>query len=146
MLDDKIRVSSEIDAYCTKCRLVTNHRVVAIQAGVIKKVICLTCEGQHNYRPPPGEKKLKGASTKRVKKEMTRSRSEAPQTFNQWLELKAELEDEPRPYRMTESFDRGEALTHPKFGLGFIIKVLDGNKIEVMFEKELKTLAIKVNS
>ena len=69
MIRDEIRVGAEIDAHCTRCRMLTNHRVVAMVEGTIKRVICLTCSGQHNYHPPAGQKALKGAKAKRVGKE-----------------------------------------------------------------------------
>jgi hypothetical protein len=45
-----MRAGAEIDAFCGKCHLVTNHRVVALEGTKIKKVVCLTCQAQHNYR------------------------------------------------------------------------------------------------
>jgi hypothetical protein len=35
-----------------------------------------------------------------------------------------------------------EAIQHSKFGLGFVTKILSDQKMEVMFEKEIKTLAM----
>jgi hypothetical protein len=140
---EEIRVSSEIDGYCTKCRMITNHRVVAMVDGVVKRVICLTCDSQHNYRTPPGQKPLKTSKAKRVGKELKRARTaEAPQTFEKWIELKENLTDEPRPYNMNESYTEGEAVSHGKFGLGFVMKEVPPRKMEVMFETEIKTLAM----
>jgi hypothetical protein len=45
-------VASEVDAYCTKCRLDLSHRVIAMVGDVIKKVECLTCHSHHLYRAP----------------------------------------------------------------------------------------------
>ena len=143
MVYEEIKVGSEVDSHCTKCKLLTNHRVVAMVDGAVKRVICLTCEGQHNYRPPAGEKK-KAATAKRIKKTEKRSRTESPRSYQQWLDWKAGITEETtiRPYNMKESFGAGEIVEHSKFGLGFVMKVLSGNKIEIMFEKEIKTLAI----
>lgn len=139
---DEIRPSSEIDAYCTKCRMVTNHRVVAIHDGVIKRVICLTCDGQHNYRPPPGQKAVKTGRAKRIKKDLRRSRTVMPEAFEKWLAMKETLVDDPRPYDMSGDFQVDEAIRHGTFGLGFVTKILSDRKMEVMFEKEIKTLAM----
>lgn len=143
MYVEEIRVGAEVDAYCTKCRMVTNHRIVAMMDDVIKRVICLTCDGQHNYRQPPGEKK-KTASARRVAKDQKRSRTIAPKTFKKWLDLKegGAVEEQARPYNMAETYSEGEAINHSKFGLGFIQKVMNGGKIEVMFEKEIKILVM----
>lgn len=141
---DDIRVGGEIDAVCTRCKILTNHRIVAMVEGMVKRVICLTCQSQHNYRQPPGEKKAAGARVLRVSREM--KKTTAPEggarVFAQWVKSKEDLgEAAPRPYSIQAFFETGEALAHPKFGLGFVQKVIPPNKIEVMFEAEIKTLA-----
>jgi hypothetical protein len=144
MLLDEIRVGAEVDAYCTRCKLVTNHRIVAMVEDQIKRVICLTCDGQHNFRPVPGAKKPRGLTAKRVRRDEKRVSSGPRQVFQKWQDMKTALDPEVpvRPYNMGEAFKEGEAMAHGKFGLGFVSKVLLGNKIEVMFETEIKTLAI----
>ena len=47
-------VGGEIDAWCTSCRMNLNHRIVAIVRSTPKRVECLTCNKQHNYRAPRG--------------------------------------------------------------------------------------------
>ncbi|MDR1486533.1 MAG: hypothetical protein LBT62_00850, partial [Deltaproteobacteria bacterium] len=49
---DDLRVGGDIDAQCGKCRQTTNHRIVSMVDGVVKHVICLTCNSKHNYRVP----------------------------------------------------------------------------------------------
>ncbi|MBF0528639.1 MAG: hypothetical protein HQK55_05090 [Deltaproteobacteria bacterium] len=143
---NEIHPSSEIDGYCTKCKLVTNHRVVAMLDGVIKRVICLTCDSQHNFRPPPGAKKTVTSSPKRVTKDNRRvpAPEGGPPILSRWLELKTAFgeQTEPRPYRMSEAYKEGETLTHSKFGLGFVVKILNQQKMEVIFEREVKTMAM----
>lgn len=143
---DQIRPSSEIDGYCTRCKLVTNHRVVAMVDGVVKRVICLTCDSQHNFRPPPGQKKPVISSPKRVAKDERRvpAPSGGAPVLSRWLELKEALGEsaQARPYRMSETYREGEPLTHPKFGLGFVLKTLGQQKMEVIFEREVKAMAM----
>lgn len=142
---DDIRVGGEIDAVCTRCKILTNHRIVAMVDGTVKRVICLTCQSQHNYRQPPGEKKESGARVMRVSKEMKKTSAPAggARVFALWIQSKEDLgETAPRPYNIQAAFEAGEALSHPKFGLGFVQRVIPPNKIEVMFEMEIKTLAI----
>jgi hypothetical protein len=108
-------------------------------------VICLTCQSQHNYRQPPGEKKPGTAKVMRVSREMKKTTTPAggARVFAQWVKNKEDLgETEPRLYNFQAAFEAGEPLSHPKFGLGFVQKVIPPNKIEVMFEMEIKTLAI----
>ncbi|MDR3204791.1 MAG: hypothetical protein LBV23_08615 [Deltaproteobacteria bacterium] len=50
---DDIRVGGEVDAKCGKCKRITNHRIVSMVEGVVKRVLCLTCESEHVYHAPP---------------------------------------------------------------------------------------------
>ncbi len=147
---DDIRVGGEIDAVCTRCRMITNHRIVAMVDGLVRRVICLTCDSQHNYRQPPGEKRPAAATVVRVGKEMkkTSAPSGGARIFAQWVQSREALtaaEQTPSPYDFKETFEPGQALSHPKFGLGFVQRVIPPNKMEVMFETEIKTLAMNMN-
>lgn len=147
---DDIRVGGEIDAVCTRCRMITNHRIVAMVDGLVKRVICLTCDSQHNYRQPPGEKAPRAAKVMRVAREMKKtSAPDGGRVFAQWLQCKKGLEEsglEPRPYGINEMFESGQAVSHAKFGLGFVQKTIPPNKVEIMFETEIKTLAMNMGS
>jgi ribosomal protein S27E len=53
----KTRIAGDfIDSQCTKCKILTNHTIVAIAAGKVARVKCNTCGGEHNYPAPKGEK------------------------------------------------------------------------------------------
>ena len=59
MCEREIRLGDEIDDYCTRCRLLTNHGVVAMVDGEVKKVRCNTCYFEHDYRHGKGGRKKK---------------------------------------------------------------------------------------
>jgi hypothetical protein len=146
-----IRVGGEIDAVCTRCRRDTNHRIVAMVDGRIKRVICLTCDSQHNYHQPPGQKGPASVQVRRVGKEMKKTSSPqgGPRVFALWMKSREELTNaggRPRPYRLEEGYQSGEAIDHPKFGLGFIQKIIPPRKMEVMFENDVKTLAMNAGT
>lgn len=147
---DDIRVGGEIDAVCTKCRIITNHRIVAMVDGLVKRVICLTCDSQHNYRQPPGEKRPQAVRVMRVSKDMKKtSAPDGGRVFAQWMQKKQEAEASgavPRPYGINEVFEVGEIMNHPKFGLGFVQRLIPPNKMEVMFETEIKTLVMNMGA
>src|SRR4030081_2387804 len=51
-----LRVAGEVDSWCTKCRLVLNHRIVSMKNGQAHQVECLTCRTTHRWRrSAPGE-------------------------------------------------------------------------------------------
>ncbi len=54
-----IELGDMIDDYCTKCKLIMNHSVVAIVEEEVKKVRCLTCLTEHPYRKCKGGRKKK---------------------------------------------------------------------------------------
>ncbi len=45
-----VRLGDIVDDYCSRCRLLMNHGVVGMVGDEIKKVRCLTCQGEHAYR------------------------------------------------------------------------------------------------
>jgi hypothetical protein len=49
---------------------------------------------------------------------------------------------EPLPYDPTASYSEKQIVSHPTFGLGFVRKEIDKSKIEVVFEYEVKILAM----
>ncbi len=53
------RLGDVLDDYCTRCRLLTNHSVVAIVDDAVKKVRCRTCNHEHDYRQGQGGQKKK---------------------------------------------------------------------------------------
>ena len=54
------RVGDIIDDFCPRCRLLTNHTVMALVGEEVRKVICRTCDTSHDYKHGKGaEKKAK---------------------------------------------------------------------------------------
>ena len=45
------RTGGEADSFCTRCRMVLAHTILALEGGKPARVECNTCHGQHNYRP-----------------------------------------------------------------------------------------------
>jgi hypothetical protein len=46
-----------------------------------------------------------------------------------------------KSYNTGGSFQEGDLLRHKKFGDGVVVRVIDANKVEVLFKDEAKTLA-----
>ena len=77
----KIRAAGDfIDSQCTKCKILTNHTIVAIEAGKVAQVKCNTCGGEHNYHAPKGEK----APTTRHSAVAKGSKPSGPSHQEQW--------------------------------------------------------------
>src|SRR5258706_5395331 len=51
-----LKVGCDVDRWCTKCRMMLTHRIVAMAGPKPARVECETCHSQHNFREfPPGE-------------------------------------------------------------------------------------------
>jgi hypothetical protein len=55
------RLGDIIDDYCSRCRLLTNHSVMALVNGEPAKVTCRTCYNEHNFRHGKGGGKKKAS-------------------------------------------------------------------------------------
>lgn len=46
----EIRVGDVLDDYCSRCKLLTDHSVMAMVHGEVVKVNCRTCNRDHAYK------------------------------------------------------------------------------------------------
>ena len=46
-----------------------------------------------------------------------------------------------RNYRVDETFSEGDLIRHKKFGDGIVTRILDAQKVEILFKDEPRTLA-----
>jgi hypothetical protein len=155
-----LKVGGDVDSWCTKCRLMLTHRIVAMVGPKPARVECETCHSQHNWREhAPGE--ARGAAT-------TRSGSVgAPAVGGRPASLRAprmsgvaKLEQERREreqswesavtgrlvsdfikYNAKASFKEGDLIKHAKFGDGVVVRVIDAHKVEILFRDEPRKLA-----
>jgi hypothetical protein len=146
-----LRVAGEVDSWCTKCRLVLNHRIVSMKNGKAYQVECLTCRTTHLWRqsppidrPVPLGDGVEGGDRPRP----TRAAAKAPRASQamrheqQWeTAIAGRGVMEFKPYNVGGSFREGDLLRHKKFGDGVVMRVIDAHKVEVLFRDEAKTLA-----
>jgi hypothetical protein len=149
-----LRVAGEVDSWCTRCRLVLNHRIVSMKSAKAHQVECLTCRATHLWRPTaPGEKPAASgggdgkrlssspASAARVPRVSAAARHE--QTWEK--AISGHGVHEFKPYSVAVSFQEGDLIRHKKFGDGLVTRVIDAHKVEVLFRDEARTLAQAVN-
>jgi hypothetical protein len=140
-------VAKETMAFCTSCKMDLNHVIVAMQGDRVAKVQCRTCKKEHVYKapkgitepPPKDEKPLKKT---RAKKSKDAADEGAPTSIEaEWEKLMAAHKAAPmRPYGMKTVFALGDKLNHPTFGEGIVGKLIYPNKLEVIFQHEMKVL------
>ncbi len=130
----KIAVGSDIEAYCTKCKLVLAHTVVAMLGAKPRRVKCNTCSGEHNYR---ASKPVAKPPAKRTGKAKTTAR----RSKQSWEEIMQEASGRPhKTYSMAGSFGEGDWIEHNTFGLGCVQSFNPPNKIVVRFADSTRTL------
>lgn len=134
------KVGGEVDAYCTKCRMMLGHTIVAMVGDRIARVRCNTCMGDHAFKAnPPGTKaeKARGEGTVRPRAQA------APRAKVETLPFEALFEGrnagEARRYSPKERYAEGDVLEHPTFGLGLVTAVRQ-DKIDATFRQGPKTL------
>lgn len=149
-----LKAGGEADAWCTKCRRIVVHRIVAMVGPTPVRVECEACRSQHNYkaRVPgepasasgvPGRRVARPAPLGRSGPRVTRAEQELRLREQQWEQaIAGKLASEFRPYGVKNTFVAGDVIRHSKFGDGVVTRVLDQKKIEVLFkEGDTKTLA-----
>jgi hypothetical protein len=142
----RLTAGSEIDAWCTKCRMDLGHRIVAMVAERPKRVVCLTCGSQHNYRPTRPErqearaKSPRPASAPRAKKPTQKALAELDRVAEWESRVGGKASDAFARYAMDATFGKDDLVLHRKFGEGYVLDVLDG-KVSIMFRDGPRTLA-----
>lgn len=131
------KVAKDVVAYCVSCKMDLAHTVVAMDGEIVKKVLCNTCNKEHVYRAPKGEK----APTNK-KKPVRKTRAKkivAPDVlWEKALEPAQNLLS--KLYTIDGSFESGEKIDHKTFGLGLITKLIQPNKMEVIFKEGTKIM------
>ena len=125
---NSISVGSDLGAICRKCGDVW-------QVGdQVSKVQCQRCGGYHRYTAPPGERPAAPPKPKAAGGRRRRVKAPAPEPIASRIDAPA------RPYRVSETYARGDAIEHPKFGLGLVEGPAGPGKIRVRFDDGERTL------
>ena len=154
MPSKNLRAGGEVDSYCTKCRLVLNHRIIAMVGPDAAQGRVLDLQ----LAPPlpraaagregaPGEKPARaGAGTKEPRAPRVTSMSKAralsesrEKSWEQAVTGKA-VKDFTR-YNVKGTFKQGELVHHTKFGDGVVTRIVDAAKVEIAFKDETRMLA-----
>jgi len=150
----QLKVAGEVDSWCTRCRLILNHRIVSMKSGKAHQVECLTCRATHLWRGNvPGERPGAGAgASERPRATASGGTARTPrvsaavrheQTWEHALNGRGVHEF--KAYSVGASFQEGDYVRHKKFGDGVVTRVIDGHKVEVLFRDEARTLAQSMN-
>jgi hypothetical protein len=126
---EKYSAGENIASRCTKCKLVLDHTIVAMDGETIAKVKCKTCGSTHKYRGV-GEKKTRVS----VKKESLKT------TEVLWETCIAEAKGKEHIYDMGGKYRVGDIVDHHVFGKGVVRKIYL-NKCDVLFKDKERLMA-----
>ena len=125
-----LRVAGEVDSWCTRCRLILNHRIVSMKSGKAHQVECLTCRSTHLWRPnapgekPPGRRRERPRrAAPRAAAAPARCRASPPRCATSRRGRRpspAAACTTSRPYNVAASFQEGDLVRHKKFGDGVV--------------------------
>lgn len=131
---EELKVGGELDAWCTSCKLMKWHTIVAVVGGKPAKVECQGCHKQHQYRAqppsPPTEGGAKAPKKPRARATKKATPSAPPVDFETLL---AGREAEAKPYSPNETFAINDAVRHPSFGVGVATATPGPQKVELTF-------------
>lgn len=139
----ELKVGGEVDAFCTKCKMLLAHTVLAIWAGQIKRVRCNTCMGEHAFRKSePGSGGVSSSSRARApiaaKAKAKPSDAGVSSSYGELIagkDVSAALR-----YDVKAKYVVGELVRHPAFGVGVVAAARGFDKIDVAFPGSVKTL------
>lgn len=132
-------VAKEALAYCTSCKMDLNSIIVAMKGDRIAKVQCLTCKKEHVYKAPKGATEPKAKTTRSKKKPSAEDTATSIEA--EWQKLMAAHRDAPiKSYSMKGQFILGDKIKHPQFGEGIVGKLIYPNKLEIIFQTDVKVL------
>ena len=133
IMSNEYSAGGEVVSWCTKCKLVLDHVIVALVDDLPKKVKCKTCKGNHNFRPEAPDPNKKVVSTARKTK-----RSDFDLHMSR-LEGDFDISS-AKKYSMKGNFKTDQVISHSNFGIGFILTVIDPKKVEILFKDGSKML------
>lgn len=131
-------VASSFYCQCSKCGQDRYHKVLTHTNETTVRLKCEVCgkTGNHNLE-------AKKASATKTKSTRTSNRSAAAKASHHhsvFETLKGNIQSAVAvPYSMKISFKEEQVVQHPKFGLG-LVRSVQGDKIEVFFEDEVRFL------
>jgi hypothetical protein len=132
-MSEEFSVGKDVKALCGKCKLALYHTITLMNGDNIKKVQCNTCKGTHAFKDP---------ALAIIKKKRTVRKKTGPAIplSELWEKALKATSVEEQKYSIRGSFALEDVIAHSKFGVGIVQAVVDNDKIEVMFQNDIKVL------
>ena len=133
---DSTPVAADIVTRCTKCKLELRHTVLSHnKEGIVAKVKCCTCGGEHKYY---SEQKRAAAKIKKEKAAIAAKKTREAEKYARLLEQNQGKKI--IPYGMLQKYNDHDIIDHKTFGKG-VVTTAYSQKIDVLFETGVRILA-----
>lgn len=127
-------VAKSFFTLCKKCDADRYHRVLTHTSNTSAKIECEVCHSKKTYTlPKTGASKVKKISAAGAAAKRTTHSSE----YSSLMTMRGS--EKGLSFSIRTKFEVNQKIDHPKFGPGFV-KNVQSDRIDVMFEDEVKTL------
>ena len=140
-------VGENIDDHCSKCDLLLAHIVLYKVDGKVSRVKCKTCGAEHKYRGAKTQGKPGDAVAKiSLKKAIAQRNASTGADVIRWKGKHDSMDPELpiKEYRPQDTFHTHDVIRHPVFGIGFVEKIVSETRMDVLFENEVKLMAMNL--
>ena len=142
MQSQSLGAGKEVLCMCGKCNLKLAHLIVTMKDPKTPgRVQCKTCQSTHLFKDvsmttTSNINRKRTLTSKKSTKKDTRSNEEI------WSSAinNSKTSSSVRPYSITENFIVGDIIEHLNFGKGIVQNIVTKEKIEVVFQDNVKTL------
>ena len=123
----------DIDAHCDECESVMEHVIVVVRGKRPDRVECKKCGATHAYRAARPTPRRRSSGVDKIK-------APAQDIPNYDKLMKGRNLSQAVTYKMSTRFNEKDVIDHKVFGIGLVTRVLNDDKIEVVFPTGLKIL------
>ncbi len=145
------QIGENIDAYCSKCKLMLAHVIMSKVDGAVSKVKCKTCGAEHKYRPEkPAAKKTIVHKPAAHKEKTAKKTNDAKGKINdaplQWDVKNRNMGGSVvvKDYSIHDQYSTKDVVNHSVFGLGFVERIVSDKSMDVLFCDSVKLMAMNI--
>ncbi len=130
-------VAKSFYTMCKKCGADRYHTVLTHTSSTSAKLQCEICKSKKTYTlPKEGTPKVAKTVVNKTASGAVKPRNHAS---DYELRIQNQMLQDPTQYSIKLSFKENQKIQHPKFGVGFIQKVMS-DRVDVIFSDEVRTL------
>lgn len=138
----KHSIGGDIEAWCGKCKELTNHSILVLEGDEPKQVLCGVCRSQHNYRTEaarPTDKPTSGAPAAPSKSSGRTSDADKQRTERNKLADELASATDVKLFNPRDTFKSGQIVQHPLYGRGKVESITRGSVL-IRFLEGLRPL------